>query len=360
MSVIDRYVSREIIRFCAIVLLGALGLYLVVDFFRRIDNFIEAGLALSRARVYFQLKLPQMVAEITPFSILLGVLIALGLMKKNNEILALRCSGVNTYFLLRPALRIGLASTIFLFLLSELVVHVTLSKANQIWWQEVKKKSAVTLKQKDIWIKGDRSIYNIAYYNPQTKTIFKIALNYLDKDFRLIKRIDAREAVFRDGKWVFFDVIEQKLDQQDGSYKVASFKEHTEPVDFLPDDLMRVIKNPEEMNVMELYAFIQDVASEGYDTTVYWVDFFNKFAYPFVCLIMSIIATGIAVMGMGRGQANLFTSIVSGLVMVFFYWVLHSFCLSLGYAGKLPPLLAAWLANIVFGMLALFILLNTE
>jgi lipopolysaccharide export system permease protein len=114
------------------------------------------------------------------------------------------------------------------------------------------------------------------------------------------------------------------------------------------------------MNVMELYAFIQDVASEGYDTTVYWVDFFNKFAYPFVCLIMSIIATGIAVMGMGRGQANLFTSIVSGLVMVFFYWVLHSFCLSLGYAGKLPPLLAAWLANIVFGMLALFILLNTE
>jgi len=358
MSVIDRYVSREILKFCAIVLVGALGLYLVVDFFRRIDNFLEAGLALSRARVYFQLKLPQMVAEITPFSILLGVLIPLGLMNKNNEILALRSSGVNTYYLLRPALIIGLASTLFLFLLSELVVHVTLSKANHIWWTEVKKKSAVTLKQKDIWIKGKRSIYNIAYYNPQKKMIFKIALNYLDKDFRLIKRIDAREAVFRSGNWVFFDVIEQELDQQDGSYKVSSFKERTEPVDFLPDDLMRVIKNPEEMNVKELFAFIRGAESEGYDTTNYWVDFFNKFAYPFVCLIMSVIATGIAVMG--GIQKNLFVSIVTGLILVFIYWVLHSFCLSLGYGGRLPPLLAAWFSNILFGLLAMFILLNAE
>ena len=358
MSVIDRYVSREIIRFCVIVLVGALGLYLIVDFFRRIDNFIEAGLALSRARVYFQLKLPQMVAEIIPFSILLGVLIALGLMKKNNEILALRSSGVNTYFLLRPALIIGLASTVFLFLLSELVVNVTLSKANQIWWKEVKKKSAVTLKQKDIWIKGNRSICNIAYYNPQKKMIFKIALNYLDKDFRLIRRIDAREAVFRHGNWLFFDGIEQKLNLQDGSYKVASFKERMEPVDFLPDDLMRVVKDPQEMNVKELYAYIRGAEAEGYDTTAYWVDFFNKFAYPFVCLIMSIIATGIAVMG--RFQKNLFISIVGGLVLVFFYWVLHSFCLSLGYADRLPPLLAAWLANILFGLLAFVLLLNAE
>jgi len=358
MSVIDRYVTREIIRFCAIVLIGATGLYLIVDFFGRIDNFLEAGLSFSRALVYFQLKLPQMIAEITPFSILLGVLIALGLMKKNNEILALKSSGVNIYYLLRPALIIGLAATLFLFLLSELVVHVTLSKANHIWWTEVKKKSAVTLKQRDIWIKGERSIYNIAYYNPQNKTIFKVALNYLDKDFRLVKRVDASQAVFRAGQWVFFDVIEQELNRQDGSYRVAAFEEHTEPVDFLPDDLMRVAKNPEEMNVTELFAFIRDVESEGYDTTIYWADFFNKFAYPFVCLIMSAIATGVAVMG--RFQKNLFVSIVTGLVMVLLYWVLHSFCLSLGYAGKLPPLLAAWFADLLFGMIALVVLLNAE
>lgn len=358
MSVIDRYVSREIIKFCAIVLVGATGLYLIVDFFGRIDNFLEAGLSFSRARVYFQLKFPQMIAEITPFSILLGVLIALGLMKKNNEILALKSSGVNIYYLLRPALIIGLAATLFLFLLSELVVHVTLSKANHIWWTEVKKKSAVTLKQRDIWIKGERSIYNIAYYNPQNKTIFKVALNYLDKDFRLVKRVDASQAVFRAGRWVFFDVIEQELNRQDGSYRVAAFQEHTEPVDFLPDDLMRVAKNPQEMNVTELFAFIRDVESEGYDTTIYWVDFFNKFAYPFVCLIMSAIATGVA--AMGRFQKNLFASIVTGLVMVLFYWVFHSFCLSLGYAGRLPPLLAAWFANLLFGMIALVVLLNAE
>jgi lipopolysaccharide export system permease protein len=358
MSVIDRYVSREIIKFCAIILIGALGLYLVVDFFRRIDNFMEAGLALSRVRVYFQLKLPQMIAEITPFCILLGVLIPLGLMKKNNEIMALKSGGVNIYYLLRPVLIIGLASTVFLFLLSELVVHITLSKANHIWWTEVKKKSAVKLKQKDIWLKGNRSIYNIAYYDPQKKTIFKVTLNYLDKDFKLIKRIDAREAVFRAGKWMFFDVIEQELDQQDGTFRVASFKERAEPVDFLPDDLMRVMKNPEEMNVKELFAFIRDVESEGYDTTIYWVDFFNKFAYPFICLIMSFIATGIAVMG--KVQKNFFVSIFTGLVMVFFYWVLHSFCLSLGNGGMLPPLLAAWFSDIFFSLMALVILLNVE
>ena len=124
--------------------------------------------------------------------LILAVIIVFGLMNKNNELIALQSGGVSIYYLLRPVLSIGLILSIILFLLSELVVPITLSKANRIWTIEVKKKSAVISKGKNIWIKDNRAIYHIAYYNPANSTILGVSLNYFDDDFRLTRRVDAK------------------------------------------------------------------------------------------------------------------------------------------------------------------------
>ena len=90
MSTIDRYLTKEIFKYFAIVLMAAVGIYLAVDFFENADKFINAGLSVSRILLFFQLKIPLIIAQITPVGILLAVLIAFGMMNKNNEIVALK------------------------------------------------------------------------------------------------------------------------------------------------------------------------------------------------------------------------------------------------------------------------------
>ena len=161
MTIIDRYISREIIKYFCLVLFAVAMIYLAVDFFQKVDNFIMAEVPLIRMISYFLLKLPLVISQLTPICILLTVLITFGLMNKNNELIALKSGGVSVYFLLRPVFVIGVVSSICLFILAEVIVPVSISKANKIWLQEVKKKSLLTSRQKNIWFKGTRSIYTL-------------------------------------------------------------------------------------------------------------------------------------------------------------------------------------------------------
>ncbi|MBW2471440.1 MAG: LptF/LptG family permease, partial [Deltaproteobacteria bacterium] len=170
MTILDRYLAKEILKCLVIVLAVVLGLFIIVEFFNKADNFMEAGLSISRLIRYLQLRLPQIIVQITPIGILLAILVALGLMNKNNEIIALKSGGGSVYFLLRAVLVIAVLVGIVLFFVSEIVVPITISKANRIWLVEVKQKPVLTTRQKNIWLKGDRSIYFIKYYNHKNQS----------------------------------------------------------------------------------------------------------------------------------------------------------------------------------------------
>jgi lipopolysaccharide export system permease protein len=358
MTILDKYLAKEILKCFVIVLAVVLGLYVIVEFFNKADNFMEAGLSISRLIRYLQLKLPQIIVQITPIGILLAVLIALGLMNKNNEIIALKSAGGSVYFLLRAVLAIAVLLGIVLFFLSEIVVPITISKANRIWLSEVKKKPALVTRQKNIWIKGNRTIYFIKYFNPQNQSISGVTLNYFDKEFKLSRRVDANSALYQKDKWIFYDIMEQELNAESKTYDVRFYPHRVEKVDILPEELKRVFKKSEEMNIAELFSFIQEVESEGYDATTFRVDLHARFAFPVLAVIVCIIGVGIAVKRKGREGPSV--SIALGAVMVFLYWVLHSFCLSLGYGGLLPPFIAAWISNIIFSCYAVLNLINAE
>lgn len=357
MSILDRYLIKEILKHFAVVLVAAAGIYLVVDFFENIDNFMNAGLPIFQMFEFLQYKLAFIVAQIMPVGLLLAVLITFGLMNKNNEIIALKSSGMSIYYFIRPIFAIGLAFSIILFFLSEMVVPITISKANQIYRVQVKKYTQ-TADQKDIWFKSHRCIAFISYFNPKRKTISGITLNYFDDRFRLARRIDAATGEYRQGHWTLHDIMEQVLNKRTGSYEVKFQPQMVEQIDFSPEDLQRVAKKSEEMSFSELREYIREVEAEGYDATPYRVDYQGKFALPVACLIVAIIGAGISVRKISR--YGLSVNIVLGVAVVFLYWIMHSFCLSLGYGAMLPPYIAAWASDLIFACFAIFNLLNAE
>ena len=358
MSIIAKLLTREILKYLGFMLAAVIVLYLVVDFFDRIDNFIDADLPPVRMLQYLVFQLPLIIVRITPVGVMLAVLIALGLMHRNNEILALKTCGLNPRAFIRPIMIICLVACVVIFVISEALVPMTTGRANQIWQTEVKKRSAVSTRQKNIWISGHRSIYFISYFNPKTLEISGVTLNFFDDQFNLIRRVDASRGRFESNIWHLFDIMEQRHDPERVSQTVQFIESGFEALDFVPEDLKRAAKKSEEMDVFEIAAYIDAVESEGYDATPYRVDFYAKFALPIACIIFGMIGTAIA---LKRGQwLNLPVALAVGLGFVFLFWVVYSFCLSLGYGGIIPAPVAAWVANVIFTCVGIFGLLNIE
>ncbi len=357
-SILFKYIVQDTIKYFFIVLAAVIGIYIAVEFFEKIDNFYEVGLPLTRAVYYFSLKLPLMVAQVMPVCILLAVIISLGLMNKNNEIIALRSGGIGVYYILFPVLFVGFMACIFQFMLSETIVPISYGEANKIWIGEIKRQSLVVSREKNIWIRGNGKISHIKYYNADTGEIFGVTLNKFDINFNIVERVDAQKGVFKQGRWFLNDIMQQNLDKEEGNYKVAFHEEKVEDLGFLPDDLKHVIKKSEEMNFIELLKYVRKVEAEGYNPASYRVDLYAKFANPFICIILCMVGVGIAIK---KGiHEDMPANIVYGIGAAFLYFISYSFCLSLGYGEMLPPLVAVIVTNFIFLCIGAFMLLNAD
>ncbi len=360
MSIISRYIIREILRYFLLILLAVVGIYLMVDFFERIDNFMESGVPLVRSIPYFLYKIPFIVAQILPVGVLLSVLVVFGIMKRDNEIVALKAGGMSAFYLVRIVAMVGLAASAILFVLSEMVVPVTIAKSNRIWLGEVRKKLPASAEKKNIWLRDKGQITHIVYFNPVSNTIYTLKINYFDQWFKLVRRIDAKSAIYRGDRWILKDVLDQRLDAATGTYAAAYHRRLPEKLSFVPADLRRIVKPVEEMGYVELRSYVRKLESEGYDSTKYRVDLQAKIAFPLVCIVLCLIGTGISLGTRGSRKEGLAIIIAVGLGLSFLYWVFYSFCVSLGYGEMLPPVVAVWLANVIFSCLGLFTLLNAE
>jgi len=358
MTILSRYITREILKYLFVVMVLIVGLYVAIDFFEKIDNFMEQDLPVTLAISFLVLKTPLIIAQTTPISLFLSVIVVFGLMSKNNEVLALKSSGISVYTLLKPVSIIGLVFSILLFFFSEIIVPLTITHSNRIWMEDVKKRPAMVSREKNLWIQGERSIAHIRYYNPTSKAIHGVTLYFFDKTFSLIRRVDAENGIFIDRKWVLENVMEQVLDEKTNNYVTAFYEKKERIFDFIPEDLGRAAKKSEEMSFIELLEYIQKVEAEGYDASGYKVDLYAKLAFPFVCVILCLAGVGISLKTTRKEGPG--TGIAIGIGTAFFYWIFYSFCLSLGYGEMLPPVIAAWTANLVFMCFAVIMLLNAD
>ncbi len=358
MTILNRYIFREVFRFFTFILIMVIGIYMVVDFLERVDDFLEAGLSIQDALVYLILKIPLIISQILPVGLLLSVLVVFGLMNRHHEIIALRAGGISLARLLIPTIGMGFFGAIVLFLVAEAVVPITQARVNEIWLQQVRKERVVTDQEENIWIRGPRAIAHITFFDARSQQAAGITCSFFNAQFRLIQRIDARQGRYEDGRWRLDNVMEQRFFPDTGATRVHFFDTLSLPLDFTPDDLTRAAVKSEEMNLIDLLAYIRKIEAEGYSAALYRVDFHAKIAFPLVCLIMTLTAVAIS-LGTGR-KDSLPISIAFGILAAFIYWIFYSFCLSLGYGEILPPWLAAWSANAIFMAIATFMLLNVS
>lgn len=359
MTVIHRYIVSMFMKYCAIVLVMVVLIYLAIDFFSRMGRFIDSPVTGYEMFLYFAYKTPLIIAQITPIGVLLGVLTVFGLMNRNNEIIALKSGGISMFYLLKPVAALGVIFTIALFLFSETVVPVSISKSSHI--DSLRKGRGVdsaASSERNIWIRHTDGFAHARYFQPRENVLFDVSLYYMGNDYGITRRIDARKAEYIDEKWVFYEAMVQNLEKPDKDIEVDFREMLVLELDLELSDFQQVSPEPEATSFLSLYRYIQRVERAGYEATGFRVDFYGKTALPFACLIVAVMGAAIALRS--KAKDAMVTGFAYGLVLAFAYWIVYSFSLSMGYGGLLPPLLAAWTANLLYGTGTVLLLLYVE
>ena len=352
MRIMDRYIMREVSRYFMRVLMTVTLIYMIADFFDRVDNLIESELSFAKAALVMLSRIP--LEHLIPVSVLLAVLVVFGLMGKHNELTALKTSGVSIYRCLRAPLMVGIGVSIVMVLCTEMVLPILRSTANR-YWLEAGKQIQINSRHQDVWLRGDGFIAHIRHFDPDRSMASNVNINFFDAHFRLVRRIEARRVDFKANQWSCYDTVEQILNPTDGNATVVHHDRMDAPVYFQLDDLKQGVKPADEMGAIELAAYIRTVAAEGYDTTALRVDWQAKIAFPLVCILLAVMAAAIA--GRPRRSQSLALVVVAGLGLAFCFWIVRSFSLALGYAAVLPPLLAAWIPIMIYaGTTAVFLI----
>jgi len=353
LTTISKYLSREFFRVFSLSIGAFLGLYLIVDLFERMGMLMKYQASFSHALLYFLYKIPLILFQVIPVAVLLGTLLTLGILCRNNEITALKAGGVSLSRIVLPFFIIGTLVSGFSFFLNEFVVPYTNRKLKITEEIKIKRRKALaTFKQNKICLRSNDAIYNIDFFLPKNNLLQGISILRFDGDFRLIQRIDAKRAQWKEGGWNF----EQGTirDFSGSVIRMENFSEREIPFYQTPKDFKLVQRKAEEMSYGELRKYLRKLKEEGFDTDPYLVDLQAKISFPLINLIVVLIGIPFA-LRTGR-RAGFALSFGLCILIGFSYWIIFAFSLSLGHSGTLHPLIAAWMADILFASFGFFML----
>lgn len=357
MRVLTRYLVQEFLAkffFCEVIFIF---LYLFIDFTQKVDNFLEANASKGAMLLYFLYETPFISAQLMPSAGLIALLITIVLMRRNNEIIAMKSCGMSIFSIFRPIMATCFILGIFAFLVSETIVPYTSSKSGKIWKMEAEQWDAAHLNRSfDIWYRSPNAIYRINIFDHKKRTMENASFFFFDDRFRLIKRIDCRRGVWENGRWRLEDGVVQVIGDG-GNYDVKRFHHLLLRIPEPPETFVKEEKRPEQMSYWQLQRYAERIGQEGYDNTKYLVDLYVKTAFPWAVLILAIMGIPISLAGFCDRVP---LALAAGIGICFVYMLVFGISRSLGLSGILPPFLSAWFANLIFFFIGFYGMIHAE
>lgn len=357
MKIFTRYICKEFFKLFIICLVIFLSIYLVVDFFEKIDNFLGVNIGKDIIALYFLYKLPYIITQMIPVAVLISVIILFCQMKKNNEITALKSCGIHLVKIFSALFVLGVFMSLLMFITSEMIVPVMSEKSNEIWDVKVENRDYAFFHDSNhIWYKAKDAIYSISHFDRKKNIIYNPVFYFFDPAFHLVRRVDGLRGVWAGNSWKIEDGIIQERTGS-GGYDSREFRHLYLEIPEKPETFGRSVIRPEDMSYGQMKRFAAKVKEEGYDNGRYLVDLNLKIALPFICFIFIIIGIPVSLF-VPKGGTPL--AVTAGVGLCFIYMVLSGFFRSLGISGTIPPVLSAWTPNIIFLFFSMFLITNYE
>lgn len=353
MCILDRYILRSVLAFFLICLCTFLFLYVVIDIVSHLDEILKQKASLDALILYYLSYLPIIFVNVAPFACLLSTLYTLGRLNRDNEIIAMRSSGLSILQITKTVLIFGALVSVFIFWVGDRLLPQSLTLTERMKdTLETGRKRIQDIKREDI---ANLSIYGlknrlffINKFSPSTNTMEGIVILEHDDSQNITKKIVANKGEYKDDLWRFYQCITHEFDEN-GQMK-------GEPI-YLQEEIMTIPETPEEflnqrqrpdfMTIAQIDEYIWKLSRSGATGVIrnLKVDYYHRFTGPFTSIIILIL--GIPFAFKMKRRATGLSSLGLSIMMGFLYYVLTTVSLALGKAGFIPPLPAAFLPHLV-------------
>ena len=369
MSLLHRYVLRRFIYCYVLSATGLIGIFLVVDFFERVDEFIRRDMPYSDLIYYFIFKIPSIAFYMAPQAVLLATVITLAVLARDNEIIAMKAGGIGIVGITLPILGAALVVALLVLASNEYLAPIATKKMNYIFKVKVQGNPAygdtyIEVGERlagggEVWfVAKDKAVWNFRQFDLEEGRVSGARIFYRFDNGLIRKRIDVKEVVWNGTYWEFIDGFLRTFDQK-GHGTTEYFEKKIIPVLETPDDFMKNITiHSDEMSLRELYKEIQEMTLEGKDTLKHRVEFHQKISYPFISIVLALLAIPLSLRSSRHGGVLFCVGI--NLAMGFVFSFLYAMGVSLGFGGFFSPLFAAWGPFILFSSLGFYLLLTLD
>ncbi|MDH5762529.1 MAG: LPS export ABC transporter permease LptG [Nitrospinota bacterium] len=360
MTLLKRYILGQFIKTYLMTVGGLIGMFIIIDGFERLDEFVTKHGEVSDFLMYYLLKIPFILSYMAPQAVLVATVITLATLSRNNEFTAMKACGISVTGLTFPIISFSALLALGLVISNEFITPFTSQKMNYLFNIKVRGGEDQSKKSRDhLWIRSaNGSIWNINSYDPVRSlmkgvSLYSLAPNQPDIQYR----IDAESALWNGKQWEFYNGYIRFF--KSGTIESTKyFEKQVFPVLEKPADFKKLQKRPEEMSARYMYQTIQKQEKEGLDSTRNWIDLHQKLSYPFVSVVLALIGIPLSIRSSRKGGLLfcVWVSLVTGFIFSFFY----AMGISFGHKGVFSPILAAWGPCLLFICIGFYMLLTID
>jgi len=362
MPILFRYLLREYAKIFMMCFSGLMTIYLVIDFFEKVRRFLRYDADWFDVLTYFFLKVPAISFQIAPLAILMATLLTFGVLSRGHEITAMRSCGISLLRITFPFITFASGVALTLLFFSSTVIPLAASKSEEIRTTRIEKKlPAAAMKLTQPWTRvGADSLMQVTSVSVGGELLGGVRLFQFDPDFQLVEVTEAEEARYHDSTWTLHQGQHRHF-ASDGTVSTTVFDRQPLTLTLIPDDFTTWLAGDSElMTFHDIRAYSRRRYQQGSQATRLTTDYHSRIAFPFVTLIMVLVGIALSLRRSGTRGGSMAMGIGQALAVGFCYWAAHSIAIALGRGGALTPILAAWMANIVFMSFGLYLMFKVR
>jgi len=358
-KLVDKYILQHFTSKVFITLLAFTVIFLLVDIIDHLDHIIDSGMpSLGIIRYYYH-SIPWYLSIGLPMSLLLATVFTLGILQKNNELCAIKASGISIRRLSISLLILGTLFSIFSFYFENLYVIYHIQKRNELGakYNLIRSRSN-KMKNKDIFRQeSSNQVLGIKRYQFRNQTAHHISIQQFE-DGTLVHRLDAPIMIWNpdDKYWMVPNYFIRNWRGDILTY-TKSFQDSILKLNFTPTDLTQSTVKPEEMNYWELRQFVKKLEQYGVKDPRWAVNMYFKPAFACTSVLMVLFGLSLSVR---KPRSSLAMGIGISIFVIFLYYAGIKTGQSLGYKGTLSPFVSVWLPNLIFFLTGLYLFKNTR
>jgi LPS export ABC transporter permease LptG/LPS export ABC transporter permease LptF len=355
-NILDRYISAIYLRAAAVSFAALLGIFYISTFIDKTDKLLKGqatGWMIMHLLGYMT---PQFVYYVIPLAALLSVLVTFGLLSRSSELSVMKACGISLYRIAAPLLLLSLLWSGVLYGLEQQVMAKANERAEALDATIRGRSPRTSNPLLRRWVVArDGSIYHYDAFDALSKALLNLTVFRPVKDgWSLESQLFAAHVNYEGNEWIGRKGWQQNFVVKKGGY--AAFPQRAIPIE-PPEYFETAAPLAEMMTVPQLKRYIDELSASGFNVVPLTIDLQKKLAFPFVTVVMTLLAIPF---GMTTGKRGTLYGIGIGIVLALSYWIVMGAFGAIGKAGVLTPVMAGWAPNILAAGSAAYLLLTAR